>query len=100
VVLDTRILVVEDERTLASFIEHGLPTERHAVTSATTVSAAEAAALTGDYALVLLDLLCPVDRAPHSWSDPRGCRNLPVIVLTMRAAVEQKGVSTEARTTR
>ncbi|MGA8337522.1 MAG: hypothetical protein WB761_22490 [Solirubrobacteraceae bacterium] len=52
--------------------------------------------MTGDYALVLLGLLCRQDRARHAWSDPRGCRNRPVIVLTVRAAVEQKGVSTEA----
>jgi DNA-binding response OmpR family regulator len=32
VVLETRILVVEDERTLASFIEQSLRAEGHAVT--------------------------------------------------------------------
>jgi hypothetical protein len=40
------------------------------------------------------------DRARLAWNDPRRCRNRPVIVLTVRAAVEQKGVSTVARTTR
>ena len=54
-----RILVVEDERTLASFIEQGLRAEGHAVTVCHDGESGEAAALTGDYALVLLDLLCP-----------------------------------------
>ena len=54
-----RILVVEDERTPASFIEQGLRAEGHAVTVCHDGESGEAAALTGDYALVLLDLLCP-----------------------------------------
>jgi DNA-binding response OmpR family regulator len=59
VVLETRILVVEDERTPASFMEQGLRAEGHAVTVCHDGESGEAAALTGDYALVLLDLLCP-----------------------------------------
>ena len=58
-VLETRIPVVEDERALASFIEQGLLAEGHAVTVCHDSESGEAAALTGDYALVLLDLLCP-----------------------------------------
>ena len=54
-----RILVVEDERTPASFIEQGLRAEGHAVTVCHDGESGEAAALTGDYALVLLDLLSP-----------------------------------------
>ena len=48
-----RILVVEDERTLAGFIEQALPAEGHAVTVCHDGESGEAAALTGDYALVL-----------------------------------------------
>ena len=62
VVLEMRILVVEDERALASFIEQGLLAEGHAVTVCHDGESGEAAALTGDYALVLLDLLCPARR--------------------------------------
>ena len=95
-----RILVVEDERALASFIEQGLLAEGHAVTVCHDGERGEAAALTGGYALVLLDLLCPA--GPGSRCLERSARtpNRPVIVLAVRAAVEQKGVSTEARTTR
>jgi CheY-like chemotaxis protein len=63
VVLEMRILVVEDERTPASFIEQRLRAEGHAVTVGHDGESSEAAALTGDYALVLLDLLCPARAA-------------------------------------
>src|ERR1019366_5626100 len=56
---EMRILVVEDERTLASFIEQSLHAEGHAVTVCHDGPSGEAAALTGDYALVLLDLTLP-----------------------------------------
>ena len=49
-----RILVVEDERTLAGFIEQSLRSEGHAVTVCDDGETGEAAALTGDYELVLL----------------------------------------------
>ena len=47
-----RILVIEDERTLASFIEQSLHAEGHAVTVCHDGPSGEAAALTGDYAPV------------------------------------------------
>jgi hypothetical protein len=57
-VLATRILVVEDERTPASFIEHG-PADRNVCRHLChDGERGEAGALTGDYALVLLDLRC------------------------------------------
>ena len=59
VIADMRILVIEDERTLAGFIEQSLRAEGHAVTVCHDGPGGEAAALTGDYALVLLDLTLP-----------------------------------------
>ena len=86
-----RILVVEDERTLAGFIKQGLRAEGHAVTVCHTGEEGEAAALTGDYALVLLDLMLP-GKSGLAVLDSIRARlpDLPVIVLTARAAVEQK----------
>ena len=86
-----RILVVEDERTLAGFIEQSLRAEGHAVTVVHDGEAGEAAALTGDYALVLLDLMLP----GKSGLDVLGAirtrlPDLPVIALTARSAVEQR----------
>jgi DNA-binding response OmpR family regulator len=86
-----RILVIEDERTLAGFIEQGLRAEGHAVTVANDGYSGEAAALTGDYALVLLDLMLPGKPGLEVLDAIRSrLPDLPVIVLTARAAVEQK----------
>jgi DNA-binding response OmpR family regulator len=86
-----RILVIEDERTLAGFIEQSLRCEGHAVTVCHDGDSGEAASLTGDYALVLLDLTLP---GKDGLDVLRGIRvrapELPVIVLTARAAVEQR----------
>src|SRR5579864_2405928 len=86
-----RILVIEDERTLAGFIEQSLKAEGHAVTVAHDGAAGEAAALTGDYALVLLDLVLPGKDGLEVLSAIRArLPDLPVIVLTALGAVEQK----------
>ncbi|MGB0091389.1 MAG: response regulator transcription factor [Solirubrobacteraceae bacterium] len=86
-----RILVIEDERTLAGFIEQGLRAEGHAVTVQHDGESGEAAALTGDYALVLLDLMLP-GKSGLDVLDAIRARlpDLPVIVLTARASIEQK----------
>jgi DNA-binding response OmpR family regulator len=86
-----RILVIEDEQTLAGFIEQGLRAEGHAVTVAHDGYNGEAAALTGDYALVLLDLMLPGKTGLEVLDALRArLPDLPVIVLTARAAIEQK----------
>jgi DNA-binding response OmpR family regulator len=86
-----RILVVEDEHTLASFVEQSLRAEGHAVTVCDDGPSGEAAALTGDYALVLLDLTLPGKDGLQVLGAIRATLpELPVIVLTARAAIEQK----------
>jgi DNA-binding response OmpR family regulator len=86
-----RILVIEDERTLAGFIEQSLHAEGHPVTVRHDGESGEAAALTGDYALVLLDLALPGKDGLEVLSGIRArLPELPVIVLTARAAVEQR----------
>jgi DNA-binding response OmpR family regulator len=86
-----RILVVEDERTLASFIEQSLHAEGYAVTVVHDGPSGEAAALTGDYALLLLDLMLPGRSGLEVLGAIRArLPELPVIVLTARAAIEQK----------
>jgi DNA-binding response OmpR family regulator len=86
-----RILVIEDERTLAGFIEQSLRAEGHAVTVCHDGDSGEAAALTGDYALVLLDLTLPGKDGLQVLAGIRAqLPELPVIVLTARAAIEQR----------
>ena len=86
-----RILVIEDERALAGFIEQSLQSEGYSATVRHDGESGEAAALTGDYALVLLDLSLPGKDGLEVLPAIRArLPDLPVIVLTARAAVEQR----------
>jgi DNA-binding response OmpR family regulator len=86
-----RILVIEDERTLAGFIEQSLRAEAHFVTVCHDGESGEAAALSGDYALVLLDLTLPGKDGLEVLDAIRArLPELPVIALTARTAVEQR----------
>src|SRR5512134_3140072 len=86
-----RILVVEDERTLAGFIAQSLRAEGYAVTVAHDGGRAEPEALSGDYALVLLDVMLPGKSGLEVLDAIRARKpQLPVIVLTARGAIEQK----------
>jgi DNA-binding response OmpR family regulator len=86
-----RILVIEDERTLAGFIEQSLHADGYAVTVRHDGPSGEAAALTGDYALVLLDLTLPGKDGLEILAAIRTrMPELPVIVLTARTAIEQR----------
>lgn len=86
-----RILLIEDERTLAGFIEQSLDADGYAVTVCNDGESGAAAALTGDYALVLLDLTLPgKDGLEVLGAIRERMPELPVIVLTARAAIEQR----------
>ncbi len=86
-----RILVIEDEQTLAGFIEQSLHAEGHSVTVCGDGLSGELAALSGDYALVLLDLTLPGKDGLEILSAIRARKPvLPVIALTARTAVEQR----------
>jgi DNA-binding response OmpR family regulator len=86
-----RILVIEDERTLAGFIEQSLRAEGHSVTVCHDGESGESAVLSGDYALVLLDLTLPRKDGLEVLGTIRTrMPELPVIVLTARTAVEQR----------
>src|SRR3954454_18333384 len=86
-----RVLVVEDERTLAGFLEQSLRAEGHAVTVVHDGDRAAAEALGVDYALVLLDLMLP-GRGGLEVLDAIRARKpeLPVIVVTAQDSVEQR----------
>ena len=89
---EMRILVVEDERTLAGFIEQSLRAEGYAVTRRPRrPDRGELEALTGDYGLVLLDVMLPGKSGLEVLDAIRARKpELPVIVLTARGAIEQK----------
>src|SRR5690242_16611616 len=86
-----RILVVEDERSLAGFMRQALDAEGYAVTVAHDGPSGEAEALAGDYALVLLDVMLPGESGFDVLAAIRARKpELPVILVTARAAVEQR----------
>ena len=86
-----RILVVEDERSIADFIERGLRAEGYAVTCAHDGEAAETEALTGDFGLVLLDVLLPEKSGLEVLAGLRARdTETPVILLTARGETDQK----------
>ena len=59
-----RILVVEDEKKVASFIQRGLEAEAHQVDVAHDGETGLARALDGDYDLLVLDVMLPEARRP------------------------------------
>jgi len=86
-----RILVVEDEQKLASFIKKGLEAERYAVDTAEHGENGLELALIHDYDLLILDLMLP----GMSGSDVlRAVRDskpaLPILVLTARDGLQDK----------
>ena len=86
-----RILVVEDEASLADFVSRALSAEGYTVRVANDGPAGERIALSDDLALVVLDVMLPgkggldVLRAIRAQKPA-----LPVILLTARGSVENK----------
>ena len=87
-----RILVVEDERKVASFLRQGLQEEGHTVEVAADGDAALDALLAGSvYDLVVLDLMLPKRDGFEILRTLRQRRvETPVLVLTARDAVPDK----------
>jgi DNA-binding response OmpR family regulator len=84
-----RILIVEDERPIADFVQRGLEAEGYSVSCVYDGEEGMAKALTGDYALVILDVLLPklsgleVIKAVRERDE-----SLPVIMLTALAETD------------
>jgi DNA-binding response OmpR family regulator len=86
-----RILLVEDEDRIASFVEKGLDAEGHSVERASTVSEATGLVAAYDWDLVLLDLLLPDGNGREVLSAIRGKdAELPVIVLSALGEIDDK----------
>jgi two-component system, OmpR family, response regulator len=84
-----RILVVEDERPIAEFVQRGLEAESYSVACAYDGEEGLALARTGDFALVVLDVLLP---KLSGLEVIKGIREhdeaLPVIMLTALAETD------------
>ena len=94
-----RILLVEDEKPIASVVRRGLESARFIVDWAEDGEAGLKLALERDYALIILDLMLP---KRDGWSVCQELRNrrvaTPILMLTARDGVEDrvKGLETGA----
>jgi len=94
-----RLLVVEDEPRIASFIRRGLEEERHAVDVAPDGDDAVLLATTNDYDVILLDVLLPRKNGLAVCRELRaGGLTTPILMLTAKDSVEDKvaGLNTGA----
>ena len=86
-----RILVVEDEPKVASFVRRSLEAEHHAVDVVTDGEAALERALGGAYDLVVLDVMLPRRDGMAVVRELRAHgQTVPVLLLTARAGVSDK----------
>ncbi len=84
-----RILVVEDEKKVASFIAKGLTEESYAVDVAYDGEEGAFMALENDYDLVVLDLMLPKLDGMEILKKIRDAgKTMPVLILTARDSVE------------
>ena len=89
--LDMRILVVEDDAPLASFVRKGLEAEHYAVDVASDGEQARQMALESEYDLLILDLNLPKLDGIGVLNAVRPKKpSLPVLVLTARSRVEDR----------
>ncbi len=86
-----RILLIEDENKIADFVERGLSAEGYAVTVADDGLKGEAEALTGEFDLILLDVLLPGKNGFEVLGEiRRRAISTPVIMLTALGETEDK----------
>src|SRR5437763_16892357 len=86
-----RILVVEDEASLAQFVARALSAEGYTVRVAEDGPTGERLALSDDVAVVLLDVMLPGKSGFEVLRAIRASKpSLPVIMLSARGAVEDK----------
>jgi DNA-binding response OmpR family regulator len=83
-----RILIVEDEERIASFLDKGLRADGYTTSTVADGGAGLDYALTGDFDLVILDINLPGLNGYQVLEQMRAAgSNLPVIVLTARDSV-------------
>jgi DNA-binding response OmpR family regulator len=92
-----RVLIVEDEKKVASFIKKGLQQEGYAADAVHNGAEACQNALLLDYDLVVLDLMLPEKSGLEVLREIRSKKpNLPVLVLTAKGAVDDKVAGLDA----
>ncbi|MFN8063976.1 MAG: response regulator transcription factor [Vicinamibacterales bacterium] len=95
--MSVRVLVVEDDRKVAGFIQSGLQQEGHAVDVLHDGADAGAQALTIDYDAIVLDLMLPGRSGFQVLRDIRARKPaLPVLVLTAKDSLEERVAGLDA----
>lgn len=86
-----RILLVEDEKRIASFIKRGLKEESYIVDTAADGEKALYLAEVNPYDLIILDVMLPQRDGVSVCRDLRAKRiNVPVLMLTAKSGVDDK----------
>ncbi len=85
-----KILVIEDERRAAEYIQQGLTESGYAVEVALSGTDGLHAAMTGDHDLILLDVMLPGVDGFAVLSALRTAKQTPVLMLTARAQTNDK----------
>ena len=80
----TKLLLVDDDTELANMLRDYLEREDLSVTLAHDGEAGAAAALSGDYALAVLDVMMPKASGMDALSRIRAASDMPVIMLTAK----------------
>ena len=92
-----RLLLVEDEERVISFVQRGLAAERFAVDVARNGQEGLELAQTYDYDVIILDLLLPgLDGTEVLRKIRRTDNQIPILILTARDAVRDKVAHFEA----
>jgi len=92
-----RILVIEDDRKVASFIQTGLEQEGYAVDALNDGAEAGDQASTIDYDAVVLDLMLPGRSGFQVLRDIRAKKaSLPVLILTAKDALDERVAGLDA----
>jgi DNA-binding response OmpR family regulator len=92
-----RILIVEDEKKLASFIKKGLQQEGYAADTVYDGGEAVENAALFEYDLLILDLMLPTKSGLDVLREIRSKKpNLPVLVLTAKGAIDDKVAGLDA----
>ena len=92
-----RVLVIEDDRKLASFIQAGLAQEGHSVDVLNEGTEAADQANVIDYDAVVLDLMLPGRSGFQVLRDIRARRSsLPVLILTAKDSTEERVAGLDA----
>ncbi|HTK82241.1 MAG TPA: response regulator transcription factor [Bacteroidota bacterium] len=86
-----KVLIVEDEKKVAKFIQQGLEEEHYTVTVANDGQQGETLATTDKFDLIILDILLPKKDGISVLKAIRAARNnTPVLMLTAKSSIENK----------